>query len=72
MIVTKIEFEANPSRYLDLVDEEEIVITDDGGYVARLTGARTGVVDSLVGLIPSTVTDEEVRRGRLEKYEYSL
>ncbi len=72
MIVAKKDFETNPSRYLDLLDQEEIVITDEGKYIATVTGAKHGVVDSLVGLIPSSVTDEEVRRERRGKFEYSL
>lgn len=72
MIVTKTEFETNPSRYLDLVGQEEIIITSEGEYIAKLTGAKTSIVDSLVGLIPSSVTDAEVRQERFKKHEHSL
>jgi antitoxin (DNA-binding transcriptional repressor) of toxin-antitoxin stability system len=72
MIVTKTEFETNPSHYLDLVSQEEVVIINEGEYIAKLTGAKTSIVDSLVGLIPSSVTDAEVRRERLKKHEHSL
>lgn len=71
MIITKAEFEINPSRYLDLVGEEEILITNEGECIAKLVGTKASVVDSLVGLLPSSVTDKEVREERIRKHEKS-
>lgn len=76
MIVTRKEFESDPGRYLDLLGEEEIVITADGKFLGKLIGAKSKILDSLVGIIPDdgTIVDkQDIRRVRAEevmkKYE---
>jgi len=75
MIVTVDEFKSGIDRYLELVDDEEIVITKNGRKVASLTGnpaSKAALIRSLIGTLPPDVTKEEAREARLAKYENSL
>ncbi len=76
MIVTLTEFKTDLDRYLELVDEEEIVITKGGESFARLLSAprrssedKVALIHSLVGTLPSTVTVEEAKAERLARHE---
>ncbi len=44
-------------------------IVSGSDYIPELTGGKSSLVDSLIGLIPSSVTDAEVRKERLKRYE---
>ncbi len=75
MIVTLSEFKSELEHYLDLVGEEEIVITKDGRSIARLTPPpkdKLALLNSLCGIIPSTANEEEARNERLARYEAGL
>ncbi len=79
MIVSLTEFKADLDRYLELVDEEEIVITKDGQSFATLLSSskkpsddKVALLHSLIGTLPSTATLEEARAERLAKYEAGL
>lgn len=75
MIVSVAEFKSGLDRYLDLVGEEEIVITRDGKSIATLTaapGGKAALIRSLRGTLPATATVEEAREERLAKHENSL
>jgi len=75
MIVTLNELKTDLDRYLDLVGEEKIVITKDGREIAQITPPprdKLAILDSLYGILPSTVTVEEAREERLAKYEAGL
>ncbi len=76
MIVTLAEFKNDLDHYLELVDEEAIVITREGKNSATLSSSpgrpsndKAALIHSLVGTLPSTVTIEEARAERLAKHE---
>lgn len=72
MIVTATEFKSNLGRYLEIVNKENITITRNGRRIAKLIDAshdKTDVLQSLIGILPSSVTAEEAREGRLVKHE---
>ena len=70
MIVNSTEIQNNFGRYLDLVNNEEVVITKNGAPVARLVGMNKTIsflADRLVGLVPEDVdeaTEKSERPGR--------
>ncbi len=75
MIITLTEFKSDLDRYLELVGEEEIVITKDGKSVAKLSPVinnKGAIIRSLVGILPADVTREEAREARMAKHENSL
>ena len=68
MSITVTEFKMNLSKYLILSETEDIYITKNGKIISKLTNPfrdRVQIVDSLVGIIPDTVTLEEVKEERL-------
>ena len=70
MLVNSTEIQNNFGKYLDLAAEQEIVITRNGLPVARLLGMKETVsflTDRLVGLIPSDVDEDVIKRERLER-----
>ncbi len=75
MIVTLTEFKTDLDRYLELVGEEEIVLTKDGRQIASITPApdeREAMLRSLRGILPPTVTLEEAHAERVAKHENHL
>lgn len=72
MIVSLTEFKSGIDRYLDLVDEEDIVITKDGRGIARITPPpkdKLAILESLCGALPSTANEDEARDERLARHE---
>ena len=72
MIITATEFKANMGHYLDLVGQEDIVITRNGKRLAKLTDAskdKTDILRALTGIVPSNVSLNEAKEDRLRKYE---
>lgn len=70
MIITATEFKTNLGRYLELVEQEDIVITRNGKRIAKLIDAnqdKTEIVRSLRGILPSDTTLEEAKEGRLAR-----
>lgn len=70
MIVNSTEVQNNFGKYLELAEDQEIVITRNGQPVARLVGVNNAVQflsDSLVGLIPPDVNEDSMREERLER-----
>ncbi len=75
MHISVAEFKSGIDRYLELVDDEEIVITKDGIMIARLTQPprdKLAILESLSGILPQTATVEEARAERLAKHEAGL
>ncbi len=75
MIVSVAEFKSDFDRYLNMVGEEEIVITKDGRSIARLSRAindKGDIIRSLCGILPADITREEAREARMAKHEHSL
>ncbi len=68
MSITATEFKANLSKYLMLAATQDILITQYGKVIARLTSpfqSRVDVAESLFGALPQTTTLEEARAERL-------
>ena len=70
MSITATELKTNLSKYLSLSATEDVYITRNGKVIAKLTNPfqdRVQLVESLVGIIPDTITLEEAREERIEK-----
>ncbi len=75
MIVTLTEFKTDLDRYLELVGEEEIVLTKDGksfAKLSRIVNNKGAIIRSLRGILPADITKEEAREARMAKHENSL
>jgi len=73
MMVTSTDFKMNLGRYLELVNQEEIVITKNGRRIAKLVADEEDLVQvakSLFGIIPNVnITDDEIKAERMrERY----
>ena len=70
MTVTVSELKKRLGRYLLLSATEDIIITRNGKIVSKLTNPfqdRVCLVESLVGILDSDVTQEEAREERLNR-----
>ncbi len=70
MLITATELKANLGKYLILAATEDIFITQYGKVVAKLTNPfqdRVDVAKSLFGILPQTMTLEEVMEERLNE-----
>ena len=70
MIVTLIEAQNNFGRYIELANEQEIIVTKNGSPVARIIGIKGDtpfLSDKLVGIIPIYVSEKEAKDERLER-----
>lgn len=72
MKVSVAEFKSGIDHYLELAGEEEIVLTKDGKYFAKITPATTGLAEylgSLRGILPETATVDDAHEERIAKHE---
>ena len=70
MSITATELKTNLSKYLLLAAKEDVFITQYGKIVAKLTNPfqnRVEIAESLFGILPQTMTMEEVRKERLDE-----
>ncbi len=70
MSITATELKTNLSKYLLLASKEDVFITQYGKIVAKLTNPfqnRVEIAESLFGILPQTMTMEEVRKERLDE-----
>ena len=68
MSITATELKMNLSKYLLLAESEDVFITRNGRVVAKLTNPyqdRVKIANSLIGIIPDEITEEEARSERL-------
>lgn len=68
MLVTEKELKTNLDEYLKKASEEEILISQNGKIVAKLTTPyqdRVETAKSLFGIIPGDITLEEARMERI-------
>ena len=68
--ITATEFKNNLSKYLQLSATQDILITQYGKVIARLTKPfenRIEVAQSLFGILPQTTTLKEAREERLSE-----
>ncbi len=72
MVITATEFKTNISKYLAVVDNEDVLITKNGKGVAKLVSVRDGKgssLGSLRGIIKGAdVSLESIREERLARY----
>ena len=69
MIITATELKTNLGKYLDMVSDEEIIITKNGKNIARLSrpeSEKVALLDSLVG-VAKKAGDMSVDDIRLER-----
>ena len=70
MCVTATEFKANLGKYLLLAATEDILITQYGKVIAKLTSpfqSRVEIAESLFGALPQASTWEEAREEQLDE-----
>ena len=70
MSITATELKKNLSKYLLLSATEDVYITRNGKVISKLTNPfqdRVQLVESLVGMLPDTMTLEEARKERNRK-----
>ena len=68
MSITATELKANLGKYLLLAATEDVYITQYGKIVAKLSNPfqdRMEVAESLIGILPQTMTLEEAKEERL-------
>ena len=68
MSITATEFKSNLGKYLQMAMVEDILITQYGKVIARLTKpfeSRVEIAESLFGVLPQVSTFEEAREERL-------
>ena len=67
MSITATELKANLGKYLLLAASEDVYITQYGKVVAKLSSPfqnRMDIAESLIGILPQTMTFEEAREER--------
>ena len=70
MSITATELKENLSKYLMLSLTQDVYITKNGKIISKLTNpfqTRVETAKSLFGVIPDTVTLDDVKRERIEK-----
>ena len=72
MVITATELKMNIGKYLKLANEEDVIITKNGRWVAKLVKTNEDDaekwVDSLCGILGGVnMTHEEIRDERLKK-----
>ena len=69
MSITATELKANLGKYLLLAATEDVYITQYGKIVAKLSNPfqdRMEVAESLIGILPQTMTLEKAKEERLD------
>ena len=72
MLVSATNFKTNLGKYLAMVDKEDVYITRNGKYIAKLVRTDDTSVDSLIGVlgnVPADTTVKTIREERLQRYE---
>lgn len=72
MTVTSAEFKTNFNKYIAMIANEDILITENGETIARVVNARKSAVDTLRGLLkgaPKDTSVKTIREERLSDYE---
>ena len=70
MSITATELKANLGKYLQIAMTEDVFITQYGRVIAKLTNPfqdRVEIAESLFGILPQTMTIEEVREERINE-----
>ena len=68
--VSLTEFKTNMNKYIVMSSREDIYLTSYGRIVAKLTAPfqdRRKLAESLFGIVPETVSEEEAKEERLNR-----
>jgi len=68
MSVTVVELIKNMRKYIVMAAKQDIYIVEEGKIVARLSSPKqegAELVESLIGILPDTITLEEAKEERL-------
>lgn len=71
MVVTATDLKNNLGKYLEVAQEEDVLITRNGEPYATLSSVRRdrlGRMEALFGVLPEDVTIEDARRARFEAH----
>lgn len=74
MIVTATEFKNKVGRYLKAAQDEDVIISKNGKYIAKLTAVKEyeyPATQNLIGVFEKAAdySIDEARKERLKKYE---
>jgi len=74
VIITATEFKNKVGNYLRIAQEEDVVITKNGKFAARLTTAGNNeypLTESLIGVFENAAAydTENIKQERLKEYE---
>jgi len=71
MQISVSELKANAGKYVELVDQQDIIITKNGKRIARLTNAKVDKVaamNALIGILPPDAdADHALDQARMER-----
>ena len=70
MSITATELKNNLGKYLLLAATEDVYITQYGKIIAKLSNPfqdRMEIAESLIGILPQTMTYEEAKESRLNE-----
>ena len=70
MSITATELKNNLGKYLLLAATEDVYITQYGKIIAKLSNPfqdRMKIAESLIGILPQTMTYEEAKEARLNE-----
>lgn len=70
MVITTTQLRENQAHYLSMASREDIIVTKNGKFFARITGARSAAVrsvESLFGIIPADVDEKALLSQRALK-----
>ena len=72
MSITMTELKKNLNKYVIISATEDVYITQYGKIVSKLSNPfrdRLEIAESLVGILPDTMTYEELKEERFSEYE---
>ena len=71
MVITATEFKTNFGKYLDLVINEDIIITKNGKAIAKVTHPRQDKIDILNSLVGIAKGNEDVNLEQIKSERLS-
>ena len=74
IVVSSTEVKTNFGKYMDLLDKEDVIVTKNGKYFAKLTlydkkESYKRIKEILLKVEKENITDEEIKIERLKKYD---
>lgn len=72
MLVSTSDLKANISHYLELVRNEDVIVTKNGRKIARIIREEDDLVEvakSLFGILPPDISLDEIKSERMKRSE---